>query len=109
PDVKAISQSEPEFRPGNESRFVAIDDLRARNGLTIQLVAGNLEQTALTVLERYPELKDAVYTRGERNGEPWFMVIYGQYQTRTAAQNALSELPQALRGQSPWIRSAEGL
>ncbi|MBW4936435.1 SPOR domain-containing protein, partial [Marinobacter sp. F4206] len=103
------SQSASVFRPENSSRFVAIDELRARGGLTIQLVAGNLEQTALTVLEQYPGLQDAVYTRGERNGEPWFMVLYGQYQSRTAARSAVSELPRALRDQSPWIRSAAGL
>lgn len=86
-----------------------IDRLRARQGWTIQLVAGRLETTALTVIDRYAKLGQLVYTRSERQGEPWFMVFYGEFPTREAANAAASELPDALVAQSPWVRSAGNL
>jgi len=88
---------------------VPLRDLKARSGWTIQLVAGNLEQTALNVLRQYPQLDTAVYTRGERQGESWFMVFYGEYATKAAANEAVASLPESLRKRSPWVRTTDGL
>jgi DamX protein len=88
---------------------VPLEKVRAREGWTIQLVAGNLEQTALSVVERYPNLDKIVYTVGERQGQPWFMVFYGEFPTLEAANEAASDLPQELVSRSPWIRSTNSL
>jgi DamX protein len=77
---------------------------RSRGGWTIQLVAGNLEQTALNVLRRYPQVDAMVYTRGERNGKQWFMVFQGGYPNKDAAQQAAKTLPAGLVSGEPWVR-----
>ena len=83
--------------------------MKAREGWTIQLVAGNLEQTALNIVERHSQLGEIVYTLGERQGQPWFMVFYGEFPTREAANEAVSGLPQELVSRSPWVRSIDSL
>jgi DamX protein len=88
---------------------VPLEAVRAREGWTIQLVAGNLEQTALNVVERHSDLDGIVYTLGERQGQPWFMVFYGEFPTPGAANEAASDLPEDLVSRSPWIRSTGSL
>jgi DamX protein len=109
PAVSPEPEQVPAFQPRNAAQFVPLQTLRDRGGWTIQLVAGNLEQTALNVLNKYSQLDHLVYTRGERKGKPWFMVFYGQYSSRAAAQNGASKLPLSLRKASPWVRTTKNL
>ncbi|MCD1649550.1 SPOR domain-containing protein, partial [Marinobacter adhaerens] len=102
-------EAAPEFTPADPEHFAAIDQVRARGGWTIQLVAGNLEQTALNVISSYSELDNLVYTRGERQGQPWFMVFYGEFPSREAANAAASGLPEELASRSPWVRPVDNL
>ncbi len=89
---------------------MTVEQLRSRSkGWTIQLVAGNLEQTALNVISRYPSLEEMVYTKTERKNEPWFMVFHGNYATKEEARQAASQLPDALISRTPWVRSTDGL
>ncbi|WP_261977934.1 SPOR domain-containing protein, partial [Marinobacter sp. F3R11] len=103
-------EPEPDFTPGNPDKYVELQQLRNRSkGWTIQLVAGNLEQTALNVISRYPSLDEMVYTLGERKGEPWFMVFYGNYSTKDEARTAVDRLPDSLVSRPPWVRTTDGL
>ncbi len=102
-------QPVPEYSPANPDRFVPVEQMRARNGWSIQLVAGRLEQTALNVIDQYPDLNNLLYTRGERQGEPWFMVFLGPYSSKEAAVRAAAELPETLRNSSPWVRTTDNL
>ena len=109
PEPEPEPEAAPSFTPANPAYFSAIDQVRARGGWTIQLVAGNLEQTALNVISRYSQLGDLVYTRGERQGQPWFMVFYGEFPTREAANAAAAGLPEELASRSPWVRPVDNL
>jgi DamX protein len=71
------------------------------------LVAGNLEQTIVNVIARAPENDQLSYTLGERNGQPWFMLVYGQYPTRDAARSAANRLPDSLGLSDSWVRAFE--
>jgi len=97
------------FTPAMPDRFVPLLQRRSSGGWTIQLVAGNLEQTALTILRRYSQVDAMVYTRGERNGEPWFMVLQGNYPSKNAAQQAAKTLPAGLVSAVPWVRENRSL
>jgi DamX protein len=80
--------------------------LSQEDGWTIQLVAGRLERTALNMLERGQGDGGALrYTLGERQGEPWFMVLYGRYPSREAAQAAARQLSSRFGVSDPWVRS----
>ena len=109
PEPGPVSVSVPAFTPENPEYFVPLEQVKAREGWTIQLVAGNLEQTALNIVERHSQLGEIVYTLGERQGQPWFMVFYGEFPTREAANEAVSGLPQELVSRSPWVRSIDSL
>ncbi|MEE3119154.1 MAG: SPOR domain-containing protein [Pseudomonadota bacterium] len=61
------------------------------------------------MLQGYPQLTDAVYTKGERGGDPWFMVFSGQYPTKAAARQGADRLPEPLRKNSPWVREIKDL
>jgi DamX protein len=88
-------------------RFVALDRLKQSQGWTLQLVAGRLEQTVLNVIGRLPADQKLRYTVGERDGQPWFMLVYGSYASKNEAKSAAATLPEALKVDSPWIRSFE--
>ncbi|MFV8572343.1 AAA family ATPase [Marinobacter sp. SBS5] len=109
--AKTVEEPEPEpeptFTPVLPERFVALERLQQSQGWTLQLVAGRLEQTVLNVLGRLPEDKRLRYTVGERDGQPWFMLVYGSYATRNEAESAAATLPEALKVDRPWIRTYE--
>ncbi len=105
PEPEPEPDPEPAFKPVRPERFVAIERLRQRTGWTLQLVAGNQEQTVLNVLDRLPGNENLSYSLGERKGEPWFMLVFGTYATREAAESAALTLPGALRIDQPWIRA----
>jgi len=39
-----------------------------------------------------------------RGGEPWYMLLVGDYASSSEANDAISSLPVALRNQQPWAR-----
>jgi len=104
-----VSRPAPAFRPEKPGRFVPVEQMKTRGGWSIQLVAGRLEQTALNVIDQYPALENLRYTRGQRQGKPWFMVFLGPYPSKDAALKAAAGLPEALRKSSPWVRTTENL
>jgi DamX protein len=97
------------FTPARPDRFVPLLQLSSSGGWTLQLVAGNLEQTALNILRRYPQVDAMVYTRGERNGKQWFMVFQGTYPSKDAAQQAAQTLSAGLVLGKPWVRENRSL
>ena len=102
--VPAAAPVSTGFQPARPGRFQDLVALKAQQGYTLQLVAGFEERTALRFLDQHPTLTEARYTRTERDGRAWFVVVSGRYPSREAAQQAVADLPAALRAQSPWIR-----
>lgn len=56
---------------------------------------------------RQPELVDIIETTYE--GKPWYVLVYGQFDTRDAAQAAVATLPESLKDTQPWIRTFSSL
>jgi septal ring-binding cell division protein DamX len=42
-------------------------------------------------------------------GQPWYVVVYGHYPTRSAATVAIGQLPDALARLKPWPRLVQSL
>ena len=75
---------------------------------TIQLVAAS-EYVSVQRFIVENGLQDRTeIMRSQRNGEPWFVVIYGVYTTLDEARQALEALPSKLRKNRPWIRKVGG-
>ncbi|KXJ46452.1 MAG: hypothetical protein AXW11_10490 [Marinobacter sp. Hex_13] len=83
-----------------------LESVRAREGWTVQLIAGNQEQTVLNLMDRYASVSGILYTYTQRQGQDWFVGFYGEFSSRDEARKAVERLPQALRDQSPWIRQS---
>jgi len=122
PELEAVSRAQPSsrvaveavlaqtaFTPARPDRFVPLLQRSSSGGWTLQLVAGNLEQTALNILRRYSQVDAMVYTRGERDGKPWFTVLQGTYPSKDAAQQAAQTLPVGLVSGKPWVRENSNL
>ncbi len=70
---------------------------------TLQLMSSTARSDALGVLDRYPLDPHAIcaYKKDETQR---YMLLYGVFENRTAAQQAVSALPGELRQNKPWIR-----
>ncbi|MDN3648364.1 SPOR domain-containing protein [Reinekea marina] len=72
---------------------------------TMQLVGVRDRSKLDSVTKEFsaPEKVDIVETTYQ--GKPWFVLIYGQFNSKAEAEKALTELPKRFEGESPWIRS----
>jgi type II secretory pathway predicted ATPase ExeA len=71
----------------------------------IQIMGASSARQIGEFLARYPQLPDAGYFESRFRGEPWFVVVAGNYSERASAQQAIDTLPAALRELQPWVRS----
>ena len=74
-----------------------------KNHFTLQLLATHNKNTLPAYLNKFALKNDAATFRSTRNNKDWFTLVYGQYPTRTEAQNAAKQLPNGVA--KPWIRS----
>ncbi len=75
---------------------------------TLQLLGSFNEDTAIEFVSDY-DVEDMVYVRTEHQGEPWFVVLVGDYADRDSARDAVSALPDAIQEMGPWARAFEDL
>ena len=73
---------------------------------TIQLSGHKSEADAREYITSHNLVGDVGFFSTRFNGEPWFAVTYGSYDSLDAARLGLKQLPEALRRHSPWPRSA---
>ncbi len=107
PDSSPEPEPENRFDAAMPERFVPKEDVNARPGYTVQLVAGYQESTAVDFIRQYRELEGLRYTQSERKGQDWFVVYIGQFDSRDAARASAEELPSSIRSLGPWIRPFE--
>jgi DamX protein len=108
PEPEPEPEPEPPFSPMKPAAFIPLKDVVARNGWTIQVIAGNQQQTVINLIAQHESVISIRYTVTERQGNDWYVGFFGNFATRAAARDAISELPRGLRSQSPWIRTLNG-
>ena len=72
--------------------------------LTLQLIGSSDKNAVLRYMREHGITRDAAYYSTMRDGQIWYVVIYGNFADRDAAQAALLALPPSLGAASPWIR-----
>ena len=83
---------------------------QAKNAYIPQILGSFEEQTAIKFIAQLGEQKhDIYYLETEHKGRPWFVVFYGVFSTKAAAQAAVRSAPERIRRQSPWLRSVESV
>lgn len=80
------------------------------SGYTLQLFGVSERVAASGFISRHGIGATARIIDTKRNGTPWYVVVYGHYPARTAAQNAVSHLPPAIaREVKPWVRDVRSV
>lgn len=71
---------------------------------TLQLIGSSDRDAVIRYIHDRNISPDAAYYTTAREGRPWYVVVYGNYPDRAAAQAALLNLPPNVHVTSPWIR-----
>jgi len=71
---------------------------------TVQLVGASTEEAVRSHLRGYDVNGDIALIATRRGGKPWFVLFWGDFADRAAAERAVAGLPAPLKRVSPWIR-----
>lgn len=101
-------QSERKTRSVPEAKPVPLSEqpLMARPGdsYTLQLAVYSYPNLAAQYLKQLPLKQGLALYVNNRQPRPWHVVVYGGFETKAAAQAAVSTLPEALRNNSPYVK-----
>ncbi len=90
--------------PSNEIRDTTWVMSQGAGLYTIQILGTGNERLLRHQIKNSDLLDKVAYFKKSREGNPWYSLIYGSYNSREAAQAAAQTLPSALRKSNPWIR-----
>jgi len=75
-----------------------------------QILGSYKEETALKFIGSLGSLKHEVfYLKTLHKGKSWYVVFYGLFSTKSAAQKAVADASKAIRSQNPWLRRLDGV
>ncbi|WP_127475060.1 AAA family ATPase [Sulfurivermis fontis] len=77
---------------------------QAPRHFTVQLVGAGTEEAVRAHLRGYDVRGDIALITVQRDGKPWFVLFWGNFAERAAAERAVAALPAPLKRVSPWIR-----
>lgn len=80
-----------------------------KSGYTMQLLGSRNVDSILTTMNKRPNDKNLLYFEKTHKGAPWYVLIYGNYPDKEAADRAAANLPKALGNLKPWVRSIAGI
>ncbi len=72
---------------------------------TLQIMGSHSEANVRRFIEEELVSSQRGYFETRFQDKPWFVVLLGQFESRSDATNAIEELPTPLRSLQPWIRS----
>ncbi len=77
---------------------------------TIQLSSMPHPNGFARVVDRHSlDPEQARHVEVMRDGKPWWLLLYGEYADRSAAETARDLFPDSLRSQGPWIRRSDAI
>lgn len=75
----------------------------------IQLLAGSRKESIHSFTAQHKLQEHAVICKTTRNGQPLYVLLYGNFANYSGAKKALNKLPRAVQNNSPWIRKFSSL
>ena len=108
PSIQPIAQAS---QPLKKSIDVPKPPASAGKLYTLQLLGSRKEENVKKFIALYGLQNKAKYFRTRRAGQDWFVVVYGEYPSSTAAKAAIPEMPKSLKQAAlqPWVRELQGL
>ena len=98
--------SKPEVVTATPVKTVAADDwyaAQAGSRYTLQILGARAEDSAQAFVREYGAQYH--YFKKQHQGQPLYVVTYGSFGTREAAQAALKSLPDKVQAGKPWPRT----
>lgn len=71
---------------------------------TIQVMGAQSRKAVDRFIEIYRKEDPVYFIHTERDGKDWYMVLYGDYPDKSSAMQAVTALPEVVKGNSPWPR-----
>ncbi len=80
------------------------------NHYTLQMMGSLDEASVKSFIEaQVTNRSDFSYFEGRYKGQPWYVVVYGDYASRDEALAGIQKLPKGLQKQRPWARSYQSV
>jgi len=112
-DIEETPATEVVVQKIEQSTRLAQDTARilalSTSEYTMQLLGSQKEESILKIMAKLPDDTNLMYFEKTHKGAPWFVLIYGHYTNRAAANAAATKMPTALKGIKPWIRGISGI
>jgi len=71
---------------------------------TLQLAAGTDKKAIQAFIKRHKLKGKAVFFHRLRDGQDWYILVYGSYTGYSIAKQAINQLPAAVQKANPWLR-----
>lgn len=79
------------------------------NHFTLQLIGVSNEVAMKKFIAKNQLGPKAKYFHSHLNGKDWYVLVYGDYESRSAAQAAIQSLPSVVQSQHPWVRAVSSV
>ncbi len=99
--------STPPAKPATSSVGGDWYSAQAGSRFTLQILGARLESGAQAFVKAHGA--DYHYFKKQHQGKPLYVVTYGSFATREAAQAALRTLPAKVQAGKPWPRNFAGI
>lgn len=76
----------------------------AHSGYTVQLLGVHDKAKLKQFAKQHHLDKNAAYFASQFHGKPWYVLVYGHYDSAEAAHAASTHLPADLQNQHPWVK-----
>lgn len=100
PVVETATRPEPPAPARTQSLLT-----QAPDSYTLQLLGSHSEANVRDFIDRQSDAGRLSYFESRYQEKPWYVVVYGNYPSRDAAQQAIARLPTALQELKPWARN----
>ena len=103
--------AKPETPPKTQSDEYSLANLlrKSPDAYVLQLFGVRDHDAATKYLKKHGLESNSAVVASMHDGQPWFVVIHGRYQTRDAASQAAKSLSQRLENVKPWPRPVASL
>ncbi len=108
PAPKPVVEPKPPAVAEGRERTDWLKSLPPEN-YTVQLLGAKELSTVRRFMGMYPSLQGVVFYKTTRQGQPWYVIVQGNYPSHEAAKAATTQYPSQLRKQGPWIRKLEAI
>ena len=78
-------------------------------GWTLQLLGAREPETLLSFSRQHQLGNAAIWYKTWLKGQPYYVLIYGNYTSRDNARIAISKLPEKLQAIKPWVKSIKSV